>query len=107
MTMIFCLIGSWSFKTDGSGMQNMRTSVVMLIADEMYQTGSVSKHQPAVLGTRAEMGRHDMPRRVAWIQAQRMTPMITQQQTFRTLEDWKMRRYWNRNDTLTIFMPTL
>ena len=68
--------------TEGSGMQNMTTSVAMLMADERYQTGSVSRHQPAVLGTRAEMGRHEMPRRVAWTQAQMMTPMITQEQTF-------------------------
>jgi hypothetical protein len=82
MTMIFCFTGNWSFQTDGSGMQKIITSVAMLMADEMYQTGSVSRHQPAVLGTRIETGKHEVPRRVAWTQAQSITLMITQKQTF-------------------------
>lgn len=54
----------------------------MLMADEMYHTGSVSRHQPAVLGTRIETGKHEVPKRVVCTQAQSITPMITQKQIF-------------------------
>ena len=48
--------------TDGSGMLKIRKSVAKLMADEKYQTGRVSMHHPAVLGTIYCIGRHEMPR---------------------------------------------
>jgi hypothetical protein len=72
-TIILCFNGSCSFKTEGIGMQKMRMSVAMLMPEEKYQMGSVSRHVPAMLGTMMPMGRHASPRRAAWTHAQRQT----------------------------------
>lgn len=72
-TMILCLRGSCSFSTDGIGMQKMRMSVAMLMPDEKYQTGSVSRQTPAMLGTMKEMGKHASPRIVACTHAHTQT----------------------------------
>jgi hypothetical protein len=72
-TQIRCLRGSCSFKTEGIGMQKMRMSVAMLMPEEKYQIGRVSRQTLAMLGTMMEMGRHERPRRVAWTHAQTQT----------------------------------
>jgi hypothetical protein len=105
--MTFCLIGSFSLITDGSGIEKISKSVAKLIADEKYHTGSVSRHHSAVLGTMKLIGRHEMPRRVIWTHAQRPTATMDQRQIFWTLLDSKIRRNCNRKDSLTTFMPML
>ena len=45
----------------------------MLMPDEKYQMGSVSRQMSAMRGTMYWMGRQDRPRRTAWAQAQRHT----------------------------------
>jgi hypothetical protein len=46
-----CFRGSCSFRTDEIGMQKMAISVAMLMPDEKYQMGSVSRQVAAMLGT--------------------------------------------------------
>lgn len=72
-TTILCLMGSCSFNTEGIGMQKIRISVAMLMPEEKYQMGSVSRQTSAILGTMKEMGKHASPRRTAWTHVQRQT----------------------------------
>ena len=54
-------------------MQKMRMSVAMLIPEEKYHIGSVSRQVSTMLGTMIEMGKQESPRSVAWTHAQRQT----------------------------------
>lgn len=105
--MIFCLLGSWSFSTEGKGIQKIMKSVARLMADEKYHMDSVSRQNPAVLGTMNEMGKQETPRSVACTHAQITTYTIAQRQTRCTAFETKMRRYWRRNETLAMFIPML
>lgn len=51
----------------------MRMSVAMLIPEEKYQKGNVSRQDSAMLGTMMEMGKHESPRRTACTHAQMQT----------------------------------
>jgi hypothetical protein len=71
--MILCLRGSWSFNTDGIGIEKMRISVAILMPEEKYQIGSVSRQVLAILGTIMWIGKHASPRRMACTHAQTQT----------------------------------
>jgi hypothetical protein len=107
ITMKPCLQGSWSFHTDGSGMQRMMISVAMLMPDEKYQMGSVSRQMLIVLGAMTLMGRHARLSKVACTHAQRQTMMMDQKQMRCMSLSRKMRRYWKRKPSLTTFMAML
>jgi hypothetical protein len=106
-TINFCRAGSWSLYTEDIGMQKIRTSVAKLKPDEKYQTGRVLRQKPLVLGKIMPIGRHESARRVVCTQAQTITNSIAPKQTLWMVLDWKIRRYWNRNEILTMFMPKL
>lgn len=79
----------------------------MLIADEKYQIGRVSRQMPAVLGWMKEIGRQERPRRTACTQAQMPTYTIHQKVTLCTHFRQNMRRNCNKKDILRTFIPIL